>query len=563
MKHDTQVSRWMHQREMHGSNAPSVQRHVVHVRATESTSTQPRMAPSQRPDWKALARDAKFMSARRRVVVLLTEDRGGRAAIIAAALRSSDTPVRVVLLRHGSHAACRERGCYEANLLCTQSLQDLQLLLRRDLGAITDLWHLQALDGGLEPHDSSEVRSLFALTQVFGAGICNARGTLFAITEKENALGLSVPRRFNPGQAAIPGLIKSLALEWPAAVVRCWSIASGTNAEALFVQALQELAAGRAATATSQAASTPDGGGYFPDNEVVPLVRSAAKLALTSDSVILLSGGPRGIAAEVAHALTADCGGTIIVTGQSALPEPVGKHTAQLQDAAEIKRALARTLTPKEVTSQYEQLLAAHEMRHTFARLRAVAEQLEYHSLDVRDTRRLTQLVEDIYRRHGRLDGVVHVADGVDAAVAGTSGAAFDSAYDTAVIPALTLAEVLRPQALQFLVLLSPIAYGGGCSHCAGFAAANEALNKLAWQLNGEWPGRVISMGWKPWSGGLATRHCEQIHALHGFDRAPLEAGCQYFMDELLFGDKRDAEMVIHVPGGTSSEAAVQRALAI
>jgi NAD(P)-dependent dehydrogenase (short-subunit alcohol dehydrogenase family) len=174
-------------------------------------------------------------------------------------------------------------------------------------------------------------------------------------------------------------------------------------------------------------------------------------------------------------------------------------------------------------------------------------------------------LINDIYQRPRRLDGVIHAAGVVDdTMVLNKTAEAFDNVYDTKVVPALTLARVLRPQSLQFVVFFSSVAARFGCSGGADYAAANEVLNKLAWKLNQEWPTRVVAIGWGPWSEiGLATRYSQAMHSERGFDLLPVESGCRYCLDEIRFGRKADAEVVIFVPKGDGPEQAAIRAWAM
>ena len=63
---------------------------------------------------------------------------------------------------------------------------------------------------------------------------------------------------------------------------------------------------------------------------------------------------------------------------------------------------------------------------------------------------------------------------------------------------ALNLARLLRPEPLRFAVFFSSIAGRFGNRGQSDYAAANEALNKLAIWLDRRWPGRVVA----PASGG-------------------------------------------------------------
>ena len=77
----------------------------------------------------------------------------------------------------------------------------------------------------------------------------------------------------------------------------------------------------------------------------------------------------------------------------------------------------------------------------------------------------------------------------------------FDRVLGTKLDGALNLARLLEPDALRFAAFFSSVAGRFGNRGQSDYAAANEALNKLAIWLDRRWPGRVVSMIWGPWSG--------------------------------------------------------------
>src|SRR5207237_6156647 len=85
--------------------------------------------------------------------------------------------------------------------------------------------------------------------------------------------------------------------------------------------------------------------------------------------------------------------------------------------------------------------------------------------------------------------------------------------------------------------------YAGGCD----YAAANEALNKLARKLDRAWPGRVVAIGWGPWAEvGIAARYPDQLLSDRGLAYFSTRTGCERFFEELVWGPKGDAEVVIY-----------------
>ena len=113
---------------------------------------------------------------------------------------------------------------------------------------------------------------------------------------------------------------------------------------------------------------------------------------------------------------------------------------------------------------------------------------------------------------------------------------------------ATVLAATLQPATLRFLVLFSSVSGRFGNRGQADYAAANEGLNKLAQQLNAEWPGRVVAINWGPWlttSASMVSAEVQRQFAERGVELIPLEVGCRKLDQELTLGRKDEVEVVI------------------
>ena len=526
-----------------------VQPELTVIRAPSDAEVMFYRPPDEMPDFQFAG-----LHDRRWGVLLITEDAGGKARQLAEAMRSADFPPSIALVRHAAGLGVDRSGNYEADLLSPDCVGRLRELIGRQIGPVTDIWHLLPSTPGADS-DRLELRSLFLLASVFGCDLRQARGTLGAVTAMGGSFGLrSQPARFSAGQAGLPGLVKSLAQEWPEVMVRCWDVDPAAGVDANL--------------------SWPDFGGWHSSVEVgysshgrcvldavqTPLTRGVpSQVELGPDSVILVTGGARGIGAHVCAALAARYGCRVVMTGRTPPPEAEPAATAQLTAEAELKRALVGMrreagggLSLLKVEADYQALLRAREMRASFARLSALDVPYDYHCLDVSDAAALEALVESLYREYGRIDGVIHAAGVVeDGLVLDKSLDSFDRVFDTKMSPALTLARVLRPEHLRFAAFFSSVAARYGCAGGADYAAANEALNKLAWRLDARWPGRVVSIGWGPWAAsGMATRYSGKLHEERGFDWLPIGVGCQCFIDELTFGRKGEVEVLIYASAG-------------
>jgi NAD(P)-dependent dehydrogenase (short-subunit alcohol dehydrogenase family) len=283
-------------------------------------------------------------------------------------------------------------------------------------------------------------------------------------------------------------------------------------------------------------------------------------LVINEDWVVLVTGGARGITAEVLTEL-APYGLRLVLVGKSPLPGSEPVDTEGIDEEALLKKALILhmqaqhsqpgqqppRLLPAEINHQIQELRRNRAVRHNLERLRQLGAEVEYHAVDGRDGATLGQLVDDLYRQYGRIDAVIHGAGIIeDKLIADKSLASFERVFDTKVDSAFTLSLHLRPDSLQLMVLFSSVAGRYGNRGQADYAAANEVMTRLAWDLDRRWPKtRVLSLCWGPWdTTGMASEAVKQQFRARGIEPIPLASGRRFFLEELLYGSKGDTEVV-------------------
>ena len=110
---------------------------------------------------------------------------------------------------------------------------------------------------------------------------------------------------------------------------------------------------------------------------------------LGPSDVVVMTGGARGITAEVAVALAEAFRPTIVLLGRSPAPSREPDWLAPLADEAEIKRALATRAnghaTPQAVGEQFRKVAANREIVRNLRRIEAAGARVAYRSVDVRD----------------------------------------------------------------------------------------------------------------------------------------------------------------------------------
>ncbi|MEP0847768.1 MAG: SDR family NAD(P)-dependent oxidoreductase [Phycisphaerae bacterium] len=285
---------------------------------------------------------------------------------------------------------------------------------------------------------------------------------------------------------------------------------------------------------------------------------------LRRGSVVLITGGARGITAAIAQELAERVQPILVLAGRSPLPEDrEDPETAGIEDLNELRKFLlerarraGRKPTPKEIESEVRALLAEREIRHNLQALRSAGAKVEYHCCDVRDTAVFERLIRHTREHHGRIDAVVHGAGVIeDKFIADKSAESFDRVLSTKVQSLLTLCHGLNPAETKLLMLFSSVAGALGNPGQGDYAAANETLNRIARRLRSVWPGRIVAMNWGAWTGaGMVTPEVARQFAERGVGMVSVPAGRTAAWDEIVI-DGGSAARVLIGPGPWVDEA--------
>jgi NAD(P)-dependent dehydrogenase (short-subunit alcohol dehydrogenase family) len=461
-----------------------------------------------------------------------------------------------------------DQDVYTANLYDPAVVAEFLETVRLRQGPIAGIIHLLPLKPGtgFEGMDLAswrerldcEVKSLFHLakaaalelkqpTQAGGSWLiaATAMGGKFA-----SHMESSTP--FFPGQGGISGFVKTLAVEWPSVRCRVIDLDAEAQAPTLAAYLLREMLSGENEVEV----------GYEGSRRLVlrprlaPIDKSRqANLAIDSSWVVLVTGGARGITAEICCELAARYRPTLLLVGRSPLPDPQEtSETAGLTSQKALKEALmdrmrqgGQGVTPAQVESAYSSLLQEREMRRNLAAIKQAGASLRYYRVDVRDENAFGNLVEEIYQSYGRIDGVIHGAGIIeDKLIEDKSPDSFGRVLETKVTGAVVLSQKLRPDSVKFLAFFSSVAGRFGNRGQSDYAAANEVLNKLAIYLDQHWPGRVLAINWGPWiKTGMASAEVQRQFAKRGVQLIPPPAGCRMLDEELRFGQKGQVEVII------------------
>ncbi|MGZ4195319.1 MAG: SDR family NAD(P)-dependent oxidoreductase [Solirubrobacteraceae bacterium] len=397
-------------------------------------------------------------------------------------------------------------------------------------------------------------RDLAAAAEAGGAAV-------LAVSRLDGAFGLDgEPSHPAPGQRALAGFLKTLALEWPSVRVKAVDLDACAPAQAAPLLTAELMAADGLVEVGYR-----DGRRTILALSPAPTAERPATSPLKDDDVVLVTGGARGITAEVALALAERRRVKLVVVGRTPADEDERPETQGVLEIAHLRRALigareraGEEVTPALVEEDCRRILRLREARANLARLAASSAQVEYLRCDVRDRAALTALLHDVYDRYGRIDGVVHGAGLIeDRLVADKTLDSLERVMATKAGSAQTLADTLRLDSLRFAVLFGSVSGRFGNRGQADYAAASESLAQLAHELSGRCSGRVVAIDWGPWRGtGMVTPMLAQQFARRGVALIDVHNGCRLLIDELSRGQADEVEVVIGAARGISGEPA-------
>lgn len=352
------------------------------------------------------------------------------------------------------------------------------------------------------------------------------------------------------------GLLKSVHQEWPG--LHCKAIdldpSHGMGDNAHFIVDELRLAGGRIEV------GYPAGQRTIFRTVSAPLeeLPNSTHNPLEPGTVILATGGARGITADVLRGFAVP-GVHLILVGRTPKPGVEPRDTAEADTLVDLRRVVTarlkrnvETVRPVDVEREMAAVLRDREIRANLRDLETLCTTVDYRVADVRDEAGMASLLSDIYTSYGRIDGVLSAAGVIeDCRLEDKSQDSWDRVFGTKIDSLYLLARYLKPESLNFLVIFTSVAGRYGNSGQVDYAAANEVLNRLAWQLYAQWQHRVQvkAVNWGPWhapthGSGMVSAETQRKFESRGVELISLEAGGTFCLTEVRNGPLSQVELV-------------------
>ncbi len=465
----------------------------------------------------------------------------------------------------GAEVWITDDGSNLPDALCSR-LTDRQLIPRKITLADVDAMALPDNLAGLivlaplQGVDDQFLRNVFKLLQIVDPALDksakNGGAFLTTVSRMDGCFGLGETGTINDSlSGGLAGLSKTAALEWPKIHCKALDLAMGMEivptataiVAEIFIASPLEVGINTRGLHTLELVSTP-------------LDDIDANVPVDSGDLIVVSGGARGVTAEVAVALSVATQATLLLLGRTQVTDVEPDWLTNLHTEGEIKKGLIAqsdvSLKPRDVADQYQQLMAAREIRATLERILKAGGTAIYRSVDLRDQQALNSLLHEMRELYGPVKGLIHGAGVLaDKLIKEKTVEQFEQVYSTKVDGLRTLLGAAGGDDLKFIVMFSSSTGRFGRIGQVDYAVANEVLNKIAGQQAESRPDcRVLSLNWGPWDGGMVTPALKKVFAQEGIDVIDLQAGADYLVKELSTSPGGPVELVIS--GGDSEGAA-------
>ena len=468
--------------------------------------------------------------------VVVAADEGGVAGALGKKLAKDGVAVLAIEAGEPTDAVAAKIGAWLAQ------------------GPVQGVFWLPALDvepavGGMDLEAFREanrrrVKNLFAAMKALYDSVA-APGTFLVTATRMGGLHGQTPEGATaPLGGAVAGFTKAYKRERGEALVKVVDFAPGAPAgevaDALVAEALSDpgvVEVGR-----------HDGLRWTITLEERPAADGRPGLALTKDSVFVVTGAAGGITSAIVADLAGASGGTFYLLDLVAAPDQTDPKIALIrQDREKLKLALIEEAkakgerpTPVAIDRQIMTVERADAALRAVESVEAAGGRALWRSANLMDGPAVSAIVDEIRAAHGRIDVLVH-AGGIEISrkLSEKDAKEFDLVFDIKACGFFSLLRAAEGLPLGATVVFSSVAGRFGNAGQTDYSSANALLCAMSSALHRARPEtRAIAIDWTAWGGiGMATRgSIPQIMAAAGISMLPPESGIPTVRRELVAG---------------------------
>jgi 3-oxoacyl-(acyl-carrier-protein) synthase/NAD(P)-dependent dehydrogenase (short-subunit alcohol dehydrogenase family)/acyl-CoA thioesterase FadM len=353
-----------------------------------------------------------------------------------------------------------------------------------------------------------------ACNEVCEAGFLLAQGSVERLRRGSLEMWGLFPGSFNgtlhAKSGSVAGLIKSILREIPA--LQCGVLCTDKTDLSF---ALECLSAERGIAAVEPEVAWLDGQRFVRRlRKVSASFNPQPQVVLNHDSVIVATGGARGVTAVMLESIAQQSGCNIIAFGRSPLESGVPGLSSDERETAFYEEFIEENpnVSASEMKRAFEKAQARWEADETIRQLNSFSGSVEYMQVDVTDEAQVDRAIEEVHSRFGRIDMLIHGA-GVQKStlLQDRTTEDFRRTFRVKVEGLKNLVAATKKQ-IGYLpsvhVLTSAYSiFGNDGQH--DYCAANETMDRLCDMTSTNPDTNWSSIAWLAWDGIGMTRGSE------------------------------------------------------
>jgi NAD(P)-dependent dehydrogenase (short-subunit alcohol dehydrogenase family) len=381
------------------------------------------------------------------------------------------------------------------------------------------------------------------------------RANFLTITRTDGKLGQGKRGNISVIAGGIPGLVKSLNLEWSPVFCRAVDIQPELSIDMIADQLIAEYQ--DANVSIVEVAYSEKGRETTSAVPSETLENQVISTTVTKDSVFLVSGGGRGVTASCVIEMAKTFKSNFILLGRSSIDFEVPAFAKNENNEGALKRLIMNDLKAKgelpslpKVKSAFKKISAKKEIDQTISSIRSHGGKVIYIKGDVTDLMSFKSDLDHATAQLGRVSGIIHGAGRLaDKYIQDKTESDFENVLAVKLDGMLSLFDAVDIHNLDHLILFSSVAGFYGNIGQTDYAIANELLRKAALLFKTNHPNTQVSaINWGAWDSGMVSGELKAQFEAAGVSLVNSDGGPAMLVNEMSTEYAEQAQVII---GGT------------